>query len=320
MPLILSFFCIVTLLTVHDHLPTIAYLKSIAPPNAHYLLVDGGVERKFIDFLDPEFAKRIVWVTRDDVYHIKGSLTVAIPWSIPIVNGCCMGWDPLREWLASVHPDDHYDPKKKLIVFYTRSGTTNTHHGRVVEPNHEAEIIEHIKAAMVKYKRPEQFIVFSGQLGGKTLDYATQFSVFRAASTIIGPHGSGLGGNLVWTNPFASSCKERTQLLEFIPGQESAQVQSLYVSYVSISRQGSDVMMLWKHHDQQPTSLTLDFILISFRQFPNYRKWPLDYHSILYTAKSTGRTTYINLQDLDDALDAMWGNDDRRDTQSHGIR
>jgi len=168
---------------------------------------------------------------------------------------------------------------------------------------------------MVKYKRPEKFLIFSGQIGGKTLDYMTQFMVFRAASTIIGPHGSGLGGNLVFTNPFASSCNERTQLLEFIPGQESAQVQSLYVTYVSISRQGSDVMMLSSHPDQQPTSLTLYFILITFRQFPNYRKWPLDYHSILYTANSTGQTTYINLQDLDDALDAMWGNDDNN-TQS----
>jgi hypothetical protein len=216
-------------------LPTIAYLKSIVPETTRFLLVDGGVERKFLEFLDPEFYKRIGWINRDVVYHIKGSLTVAIPVSIPIVNGCCMGWDPLREWLANVHPDDLEDPKKKLIVYYTRSGTTNTHHGRIVEANHEAQIIEHIQAAMVKYKRPEQFIVFSGQTRGKTLDYVVQFTVFRAANVIIGPHGSGLGGNLVWTNPFASSCKERTQLLEFIPGQESAQVQSLYVTYVSIT-------------------------------------------------------------------------------------
>ena len=220
--------------TAHDHLPTIAYLKSIVPETTRFLLIDGGVERNFLAFLDPEFHKRITWITRNDVYHIKGSLTVAIPVSIPIVHGCCMGWDPLREWLANVHPDSLSDPKKKLIVFYTRGGTTNTHHGRIVDVNHEAQIIEHIQAAMVKYKRPEQFLTFSGQVRGVTLDYVTQFVVFRAASVVIGPHGSGLGGNLVWTNPFASSCKERTQLLEFIPGQESAQVQALYVTYVSI--------------------------------------------------------------------------------------
>jgi hypothetical protein len=103
--------------------------------------------------------------------------------------------------------------------------------------------------------------------------------VFRAANVIIGPHGSGLGGNLVWTNPFASSCKERTQLLEFIPGQESAQVQSLYVTYVSITTDDCHMIMFSTHHDRLPTPLT-HFHLNWFRQFPNYRKWPLDYHSI----------------------------------------
>ena len=219
--------------TAHDHLPTIAFLKSIVPVTTRFLLVDGGVERNFLAFLDPEFYKRITWITRNDVYHIKGSLTVAIPKLIPIVRGCCMGWDPLRQWLANDHPDDHPDPSKKLIVFYTRGGSTDTHHGRVIDPNQETKIIEHIQAAMVKYKRPEQFLIFSGQTKRVRMDYMTQFMVFRAANVIIGPHGSGLGGNLLWTNPYASSCNDRTQLLEFIPGQDSAQVQSLYATYVS---------------------------------------------------------------------------------------
>lgn len=52
--------------------------------------------------------------------------------------------------------------------------------------------------------------------------------------------------------------------------------------------------------------LTLSLLLPLF-QFPNIRKWPLDYHSVLYTKESTPKTTYIDIGALDDALGDMWG-------------
>ena len=41
--------------------------------------------------------------------------------------------------------------------------------------------------------------------------------------------------------------------------------------------------------------------------FANIRKWPFDYHTLLYTKRSTKEITQIDLETLNDALDAMWG-------------
>jgi hypothetical protein len=86
---------------------------------------------------------------------------------------------------------------------------------------------------MKKHNRSEELVIFDGQENGKTMSIAKQFQIFRSASTVIGPHGSGFGGNFAWTNPFPTNCEERVKLLEFIPGQDSASVQRMYASYVS---------------------------------------------------------------------------------------
>lgn len=279
--------------TVHDHLPTIAYLRSIIPPTTKMLLVDNKTTRNVLSFIDPEFTRdRIHWINRDVVYHIKGSLTVSVPLGIPAVSGCCGGFDPMRQWMAEIHPDN---PAKKHVVYYSRGMSTDTHHGRVLERKHEEDVIAHIKAAIAKYGRNEEIVIFTGQKDGKTMPVPDQYNIFRGASTIIGPHGSGLGGNFVWANPFATNCEERTQLLEFIPGQESAQVQNLYASYVSTRL--TDSLVLFRR-------LLTRLLKLKFGQI---RKWPFSYHNILYTKESTSQTTYINIQDLDDALEAMWG-------------
>ena len=36
------------------------------------------------------------------------------------------------------------------------------------------------------------------------------------------------------------------------------------------------------------------------------RGWPLDYHSMLYSAESTRASTVIDLKVFEDALEAMW--------------
>lgn len=195
------------------------------------LLVDNKTTRNVLSFIDPGFVKdQVEWINRDVVYHIKGSLTVSVPLGIPAVMGCCGQFDPMRQWMAEKHEEN---PAKKHVVYYSRGMSTDTHHGRKLEAQHEKEVIAHIKAAIKKYGRNEELVIFTGQKDGKTMPVVNQYAIFRTASTIIGPHGSGLGGNFVWTNPFPTTCEERTQLLEFIPGQDSAQVQALYGSYVS---------------------------------------------------------------------------------------
>ena len=263
---------------VHDHLPTIALLKAFVPPTTKFLLMETNVTKNVLTMLDPQFVKtRVVWIRYNQVVQIRGghTLTVSTPNSMPAAGGCCRQFDYMRQWVAALHPDHHPDlthERKKTVLYYKRGGSSDTHHGRVLDPNHETQIVRHIRDAMTKYNRPEEFAIFSGQWEGKTMEVVNQFAMFRTASAIIGPHGSGIGGNFIWTNPYVRNCKDRVKLLEFIPGEESKQVQVMYATY-----------------------------------FMNWRKWPLEYHSLLYTKESTFDTTYINLQDLDDALDAMWG-------------
>jgi len=235
-------------------------------------LVDDPLIRKFLSFLDPHFTEhRVEWIQFDSVYYINGKLTLHVPDGIPNVFGCCTDWDPFRQWIAEQHPDK---PEKNLVLFYSRSGSTEVAHGRVLNLDTEREAMARIQQKMMQHNRGNHTLVkFNGQDGkGNTLSIAHQFSMFRTANTYIGPHGSGLGGNFLWMDPFASKCEERPQILEFMPGPNSAKVQEMYASYYS-----------------------------------NIRKWPLDYHNLLYTNESTPEITQINLDYLDEALDAMWG-------------
>mmetsp|Transcript_7571 Transcript_7571/g.11015 ORF Transcript_7571/g.11015 Transcript_7571/m.11015 type:complete len:474 (+) Transcript_7571:82-1503(+) len=256
----------------HDWLPTIALLKHLVPSTTRFLLVDDPLIRKFLTFLDPRFTEhRVEWIQFDSVYYIDGKLTLHVPDGIPNVYGCCTDWDPLRQWIAEQHPDR---PEKDLVVFYSRSGSTEVAHGRILNLDTERKAMARIQQKMMQHNRGNHTLIkFNGQDGqGNTLSIAHQFSMFRRASTYIGPHGSGLGGNFLWMDPFSSKCEERPKILEFMPGPNSAQVQEMYASYYS-----------------------------------NIRKWPLDYHNLLYTEESTPEITQINLDYLDEALDAMWG-------------
>jgi hypothetical protein len=45
---------------------------------------------------------------------------------------------------------------------------------------------------MRKFRRPESLVVFNGEdPDGRKLSYETQFRTFRAATVVVGPHGSG---------------------------------------------------------------------------------------------------------------------------------
>jgi len=264
---------------VHDHLPTIAFLRSIVPETAKFLLVDSKVSRMVLKAIDSDFYEnRIKWINLDEVYHIRGKLTVALRHSYQITIGCCNAFDPMRRWIAEAKPHMPTEAKDRLIIYYSRSPTDGVTHGRVIEHEHETDVVKHIQAAMKRHNVQENFIVFNGKGHNSTrLPVEIQLSLFRNARTIIGPRGSGLGGNFAWTNPFPQNCAERTQLLEFIPGTDSI-----------------------KEGDTYPFTSYYNII----------RKWPLDYHNIVYTAQSTSDTTYINLDDLDSALDWLWGGGD----------
>jgi len=260
---------------MHDNLPNIAYLKYLLPNATGFILGYDELHARILEFIDPVFSKKIRWIDRHHhIFQVDGELTVTTT-NQPHYVGCCDYFDPLRQWMAEAHPEV---PAKKVVIFYTRGNketgesSADNYHGRVLNPQKEKWCLNLINQKLKQYNRTEEVVVFDGMEKGITMSIENQFKLFRSASTIIGPHGSGLGGNFIWTNPFARSCDDRVQVLEFIPGKESAHVQTLHASY-----------------------------------FMQYRKWPLEYHQILYTNESTPMVTDINIDNFNDALDAMWG-------------
>jgi len=259
-----------------DWLPTISYLRIAYPETTKIILAYDKLSEKILKFLDEDFSNnRVQWVEVNQVYQIKGKLTVTTPKKIPETIGChkdeCRGWDPMRQWIAEKHPEKI---EKKHVLFYRRGGATTTGK-RVLDPTLEKIVLEHIRQKLIRHGRNEEIKIFTGEdENGNTLSMEDQFTIFRGASTIIGPHGSGISGNFAWTDPFPSNCEERTQLLEFVPSRENSGIHALYAD-----------------------------------SFGEIRKWPLDFHALLYSNEYSDEYEYtqINLQDFDNALDAMWG-------------
>jgi hypothetical protein len=252
-----------------DSLTQIAYLKSLVPETTKWILTDTPLARNVLDFLDPEFSKRIYWVKMGIPVSVNGTLTVAVMPKIPLFSGCCRPYDHLRKWVAETHPNK---TAEKKIVYYSRD-STDTRHMRKVEAYFEQRILTRIRQAMIRHGVKEELIVFNGQdTEGKTMSIKDQYDIFRAARTVIGPHGAGMLGNIMWTDPLPETCDSRVQVIEFVPGLNSTQVHPIYRSL-----------------------------------FIRWRRWPLDFHVLLYTSNSTKESTFIDLDTLDEALDDVWG-------------
>ena len=145
-------------------------------------------------------------------------------------------------------------------------------HGRVLDPQQELDVLAMIEGKLKQYGRDEEVVVFNGfNKDGTFMPIEQQYATFRSASSVIGPHGSGLA-NLLWTEPFPQSCSERVKVVEFIPGRDSAVVQQEFRGYLDV---------MWG--------------------------LPIEWHAVTYASNSTMATTYLRLQDLESALDAVWG-------------
>ena len=120
-------------------------------------------------------------------------------------------------------------------------------------------------------------VIFNGKdLNGKTMDIAAQAKLFRSASVVIGPHGSGLA-NIVWTMATKTKgCKGRVAVLEFLCGPRSLHVQNGCSTYTK-------------------TYFNL------FASAP----W-VNYHHVLYASNSTEIETFINLLSFQVALDSIF--------------
>ena len=206
-----------------DHLPTIAYLKHHVPTSTRFLLHDNPLSRSVLSFLDPSFYDRVTWIQLGDIVRIDdGSLMVAVPHKIPLMWGCLRPYQYLRHWIQQQHPsttvsgpvvdrndDDnnnnirHGKQQKNLVVYYSRNAAA-AKHGRSIERSLEKQILELIRVTMDNYGHEnDELVIFDGTdpITGETMSVEEQFRLFRHAHTVIGPHGAGILGNLLWVDP-----------------------------------------------------------------------------------------------------------------------
>jgi len=261
----------------HDFLPTLAYMRKVAMTaygdETRFILVEFWRSKEVVKFMDPVFYERIDWISDNEVVKIEGEVTYIEPLSIPEIAGhALMAY--LREWMVEAHPFDQADfDANKHVLYYDRVGSSGVNHGRVLDVDHQKEIIIAIRKSMDKHGLGDQeLVLFNGQNeNGEALSPEEQFLAFRRASTLIGPHGTGFS-NMVWTNPNPKSCEARTHVLEFVPGEDTAHVQCKYGGY-----------------------------------YRSLRGLPLDYNEIFYQLPSTNAKTFISISELESALDDMWG-------------
>jgi capsular polysaccharide biosynthesis protein len=259
----------------HDVLPILAYYKSVLPANTKFILPYTAVMRDTLELIDPVFVReQVYWLQMNVIVSVVGgTLTVNHPQKT-LFNKFHDLWNPLRAWMQEKMPPAV--SKERTVIYYKRT-RTSSFKGRVFDEEQEQELLRRIQKAMSKYKRPEKLVIFSGNNpDGTKMTSKEQLDLFRSAATIIGPHGTGLGGNLLWADPAPKDCASRVHVLEFITSDEtSAEVQQAWISHYRV-----------------------------------YRGLPLDFHVLFYDTKSTNAATYIDLDMADEFLDTIWGSGD----------
>jgi len=166
---------------------------------------------------------------------------------------------------------------RNKVIYYDRRNPKDTTLERYIRPDIEEGILTRMKDAMVRYGRTEELVIFNGlHPGGQSMTAREQFLIFKDATTIIGPHGSGLSGNLLWTNPMPRDCDDRVHVLEFINDFDTS-------------------------HEASPTTVGLE------NHWVWMVGWPLDYHHMFYEKESKRNALVIDLDTFSEALDSMWG-------------
>lgn len=275
---------------LQDQLPVIAWIKENIDVHIKFLLLYYPLHEEVLNLVDPTFvAERVTWINKFDIVQVSvGFLSVFIT-QVPSRN--LQFIESLRRWLSGATPMRPLNDKR-IVLYYSRGGSNDTHHGRIVDSNHENDIIKAIQHAMVRHNRSEELVVFNGQEKGKTMEIRHQFELFRSATAVIGPHGSGLA-NILWmapddyVHPFTNNdeipcIKGRPKVLEFLLGPGSAHVHPPCFEGCAI----------------QPYSRTYYHL---FSSIP----W-VEYHHILYASNSTRYVTFVSLEAFNSALDYIW--------------
>ena len=184
--------------------------------------------------------------------------------------------DFLRLW--SVKGRDRSSARNK-VIYYDRRNPLDTTQSRLVRPDVESQMLRMIKEALTKHRRREELVIFNGlYTNGTRMSAEDQFLLFKDATAVIGPHGSGMSGNLLWTNPFPRNCADRVKVLEFFGGNDTAT-------------------------DTSPNVVAATIVTHWYWM----RGWPFDYHHIMYAQGSKRDALLLHLHDFADAMDDMFG-------------
>jgi hypothetical protein len=276
-----------------DHLGYLAYLRKILPPTTKFILVDVKGENQthgthhgqhILELLDPEFAKRVHWITCANMRHCNqhiqvranrstgkgGSLTLFRP---PVATRHVQLLAMAREWILSTYPPTQSSLEKKTIVYYTRNHA-DALNGRAMDVEQENVMIGMMKSMLQRYNRPEKLVIFDGSLSLKE-----QVDLFQSATIVIGPHGGGLANMLFMLPSGSPDCADRPKVLEFVTSAATPDVQ--------------DGLRWMTYYNMYATTAWVEF------------------HNILYAPGSTKKSTFVDLDSFHDALVSTFGNTKR---------
>ena len=255
-----------------DSLGYIAYLREVTDPSTRFLFADVGESSKSrLVMLDPEFASRVDWIQCDKAFDCNQFVNIR--------NGSLTIMRPVsgtrhmslllkaRQWILEANPPKQKSLEERTIVYYTRNAD-NAGHGRAMDLTQEHIMLDIIKHNMDRYGRNERLVIFDGKQS-----FEEQIDIFQSANIVIGAHGGGLA-NLIFLLP-AASCESRPKVLEFLTNELTPDVQrgALGKTYFNL-----------------------------------YSTCPwAEYHHVFYIPPSTEETTYIDLQEFEDAVRLILG-------------
>lgn len=151
-------------------------------------------------------------------------------------------------------------------------------HGRLIDADHEREILNQLRWAMQRHRLPLELTVFTGAIDastkGEALPIQKQAALFGEAVFVVGPHGGALA-NLLWLPVSGASGTSQPVVLEFVCGNRSRAVQA-----------GCPYL---------PTYWSL-FTGASW----------VEYHQLAFSVRSGAALTQVDLTELRMALDAIY--------------
>lgn len=258
-----------------DHFLVLTWLVSILPPNFKVAIPEENHPLAYVQWWPP-IRNRIVWYKRGDVTCIRGTIyAVDPPPQIPNKSES-------TTWLsislnARFHEEAlalHSEVKSDSPVRKVILLSRNdAANGRVL--GNEAELGELLQYMMKKYARKEEYYVHHGK--GKSLQ--EQFELFHTAAVMVGGDGSAMA-SMMWSPYTASKPEEnKVNVIEGICGTRS------------VIRSNCPY---FRTH------------LLEYGLAP----W-INYHHVVFNASSTFAITWIDLIDVEEILDTLWGDSGR---------